>query len=82
MFQFRPEAESPVASCDRGILDPEYTKDTTKQNGGRLERAPGCLKDRHGCVGREAGHEHPVYGIGFSAPSISPSLPSSDTFNA
>jgi hypothetical protein len=55
MFQSRPEAESPVASCDRGIPDLEYTKDTTKQNGGRLERAPGRLKNRHGCVGRGCG---------------------------
>ena len=28
-----------------------------------LRERQAVLEDHHGCVGREAGHEHPVYGI-------------------
>jgi hypothetical protein len=50
----------------------EFIDDTTEQcnrkNGGTLEKQPGRLNYRdwlihHGCVGREAGHEYPIYGV-------------------
>jgi len=50
----------------------ELIDDTTKQcqqkNGGTLERKPSRLEYRdwlfhHGCVGREEGHDHPIYGV-------------------
>jgi hypothetical protein len=45
------------------------TKQCQRRNGGVFEREPGRLDDRdwiihHGCVGREEGHDYPIYGVG------------------
>lgn len=44
------------------------TEQCKRKNGGTMEKNPDRLKYNdwmihHGCVGREEGHDHPIYGV-------------------